>query len=121
MEVFYLEQRWTSEGEPELGVGIVKDVSKGRVQMYFPVSDESRIYAIENAPLRRVVFKPGDVIVDAQQQPFIIKSVLQVGKLIKYGGQGRTMSEAEMGDVSLNHGVDDRLAMGDVDTPAVFA
>ena len=121
MDVFFPDQRWTSEGEPELGVGIVTDISKGRVQLYFPVSGESRMYAIENAPLRRVRFKPGDVIVDAQKRQLIIENVPQDGKLIKYVGQGRTMSEADLGDVSVNHGVDDRLAMGIVDTPEVFA
>jgi ATP-dependent helicase HepA len=121
MEVFFPDQRWTSEGEPELGVGIVKEVSNARVQIHFPISGESRMYAIENAPLRRVRFKPGETIVDSQKRPLQIESVEEDGPLITYVGQERVLSEAELGDVSVNHGVDDRLAQGDVETPELFA
>jgi ATP-dependent helicase HepA len=121
MEVFFPDQRWTSKGEPELGVGIVKEVSDGRVQVHFSVSGELRMYAIENAPLRRVRFKPGDTVVDSSKQPLQIESVQEDGALITYFGQGRALSESELGDVSVNHGVDDRLSQGDVETPEVFA
>jgi ATP-dependent helicase HepA len=120
MAIFFPDQRWTSEGEPELGVGIVTDTSKGRVKIHFPVSDESRLYAMENAPLRRVLFKPGDTVVDVYNQPLTIEKVAHDGALITYFGQDRHLSEAELGDVSVKHGVDDRLSQGDVDTPEVF-
>lgn len=121
MGIFFPDQRWTSEGEPELGVGIVIETSKGRVQIRFPVSGETRLYAMENAPLRRVLFKPGDTIMDTSKRPLLIEQVQQEGKLFIYFGQDRTLSEAELGDVSVKHGVDDRLSMGDVDTPELFA
>lgn len=120
MENFFPDQRWTSEGEPELGVGIVQETSKGRVQIYFPISGETRLYAMANAPLRRVLFKPGDTIVDTHQRPMLVERVQQ-GDLILYIGPDRVLSEADLGDVSVKHGVDDRLAMGDVDTPEIFA
>lgn len=118
---FFPEQRWTSEGEPELGVGIVTETSKGRVTIHFPVPDETRQYAMENAPLRRVVFKPGDTIVDMNQQPLLVDRVEEKGEIFIYTGKDRSLSEAELGDVSVTHGVDDRLFMGDVETPQLFA
>ncbi|MBI9069538.1 MAG: RNA polymerase-associated protein RapA [Salinivirgaceae bacterium] len=121
MENFFPEQRWTSEGEPELGVGIVKEISKDRVQMHFPIAGETRLYATENAPLRRVIFKPGDTIVDTHKRTMLVEQVQQDGELLIYFGQDRTLSEADLGDVSVKHGVDDRLSMGDVDTPELFA
>ncbi|MDX2429864.1 MAG: SNF2-related protein, partial [Bacteroides sp.] len=118
---FFPDQRWTSEGEPELGVGMLTEISKGRIQIHFPISGETRLYAMENAPLRRVIFKPGDTIMDAGNRPMIIERIEQDEHLITYYGQDRALSEAELGDVSYKHGVDDQLLTGDVDTPAVFA
>ncbi len=120
MEIFYPDQRWISEGEPELGLGIVQETSKGRVQIFFPLAGETRLYSAENAPLRRVLFKPGDTIVDDQKRPLLIERV-QEGELILYIGKDRVLSEAELGDVTVRHGVDDKLVMGDVDPPELFA
>lgn len=121
MEDFYPDQRWTSEGEPELGVGVVVETTKNRVHIHFPAADESRQYALANAPLRRVVFKPGDTVVDANKRPFVIERVQDSGELLLYIGKEGVLSEADLGDVSIMHGVDDRLLMGDVATPDVFA
>jgi ATP-dependent helicase HepA len=121
MENYFLDQRWTSEGEPELGVGIVTEISKGRVKIHFPLSAETRLYAVKDAPLRRVLFKQGDTVMDTNKAPMLIERVDQTGDLVTYFGQGRTLSEAELGDVSAQHGVDDRLFMGDVEPPQVFA
>ena len=118
---FFPDQRWTSEGEPELGIGIVVEISKSRVQVHFPTADETRQYAVDSAPLRRVVFKPGDTITDTNKRPLLIEQVQEEGDLIQYIGKGWTLSEANLGDVAIQHGVDDRLYMGDVETPALFA
>lgn len=120
MSNFFPNQRYTSEGEPELGVGILTETSKGRVQIHFPVSDVTRLYAMESAPLRRVVFKPGDTIININNQSMLIERVKQEGELYTYYGQGRSVSEADLGDVTVNFGVDERLYMGDVDTPELF-
>jgi ATP-dependent helicase HepA len=121
MEIFFPNQRWTSEGEPELGVGIVTEVSKNRVQIHFPVLGETRLYAMENAPVRRVVFKPGDTIVDRDNNPLLIEKVKEDGNILIYFGQDRILSEADLGDVTDKHGVVDHLMTGEVDTPEVFA
>ncbi|MEL7530152.1 MAG: RNA polymerase-associated protein RapA [Bacteroidota bacterium] len=121
MEMFFPEQRWTSEGEPELGVGIVSETAKGRVKIHFPAAGETRLYAAENSPLRRVVFKPGDTIVDTQNRPLLIERVQEGAELIIYIGEDRALSEADLGEVAITHGLDDRLAMGEVDSPQLFA
>jgi ATP-dependent helicase HepA len=121
MANFYPDQRWTSEGEPELGVGVVVETSKGRVQVRFAAAGETRQYALANAPLRRVIFKTGDTVVDKNKHPIVIESVQDNGELLLYIGKGGALSEADLGDVAVQHGADDRLFMGDVETPAVFA
>jgi ATP-dependent helicase HepA len=121
MGIFFPNQRYSSEGEPELGVGILTETSKGRVRIQFPISNETRLYAISSAPLRRVVFKPGDTIIDTNNKPLLIERVELKNELYIYYGKDRSLSEAELGDVSVAHGVDDRLLMGDVDTHKMFA
>ena len=112
MGAFFPNQRYTSKGEPELGVGIITETSKGKVQLHFPISNEIRLYALESASLHRVVFKPGDTIIDTKGQALLVKQVELEGDLYIYYGEDRKLSEAELGDVSVKHGVDDRLFMG---------
>lgn len=121
IEQFYPDQRYTSQGEPELGVGILQDVSPRKVKIYFPGSDETRVYAVESAPLRRVVFRPGDTIEDVNNHTLLIQSVELEDGLYVYYGKDQKISEAELGDVMVHYGATDRLFMGDVDAPHAFA
>ncbi len=121
MEDFFLNQRYTSSGEPELGMGIVTEVSKDKVQMYFPASDETRLYAKASAPLVRTIFKIGDTIIDHQGQSMLIEKVKIMNGIYEYLGNNRKLNEAEIGDGTTTTSVDDRLFMGDVDTPEMFA
>lgn len=121
MGEFLPNQRYTSAGEPELGVGIVTEVSKGKVRISFPASAETRQYSIESAPLLRTIFKPGHTIVDQQGQTLLIEEVKLEGGLYTYFGKGRRLGEPELGDVTISHTVEDRLFSGDMDSPELFA
>lgn len=121
MEDFFPNQRYTSAGEPELGMGIVLEVSKDKVQIHFPLADEMRLYAKESAPLNRTIFKVGDTIIDHQGQSMKIEKVQREGNIYVYFGNGTNMLEAEIGTGTTTTNVDDRLFMGDVDTPEMFA
>lgn len=121
MEDFFPNQRYTSSGEPELGIGIVTEVSKGRVQIHFPVSNETRLYAIESAPLHRTIFKTGDTIIDQQGESIDIEQVKLNDGLYVYYGNGRALEESEIAGGSTMHNVEDRLFSGDVDSPELFA
>ena len=55
-------QRWISNTEPELGLGIAFEVAYRRVVITFPASDERRTYALDNAPLTRVRYRVADRI-----------------------------------------------------------
>ena len=55
-------QRWVSDAEPELGLGVVMSAGSGRVSILFPAVDDRREYALDSAPVRRVAFEEGDNI-----------------------------------------------------------
>ena len=49
-------QRWVSNSEPELGLGVVISAGSGRVSILFPAADERREYAL-GTTVRRVAFE----------------------------------------------------------------
>src|SRR4051812_10975235 len=68
-------QRWVSDTEPELGLGIVLKAEFARVEVLFPAANEMRQYALKTAPLRRVKFQEGDTIKTHDGVQFTVDSV----------------------------------------------
>ena len=58
--IFALGQRWLSDTEPDLGLGLVTEVDGRTVTIEFRSVNESRRYAQTSAPLTRLVLKTGD-------------------------------------------------------------
>ncbi|WP_131669329.1 RNA polymerase-associated protein RapA [Psychrobacter pygoscelis] len=85
---FAVGQRYLSDTESELGLGIVIDVDDRCVHILFPQSEETRVYAKNSAPLSRVVFKVGDKITDQDGQTHIVTAVDEVMGVIKYHVDG---------------------------------
>ncbi|UAY77170.1 RNA polymerase-associated protein RapA [Pasteurella canis] len=61
--VFAVGQRWISESENNLGLGIIVNIDIRSVTILFPASEEQRIYALDSAPLTRVLFQVNDEII----------------------------------------------------------
>lgn len=59
---FVLGQRWLSDTEPDLGLGVVSDTDHRSVTLDFTAVGESRRYAKDSAPLSRLILKPGDIV-----------------------------------------------------------
>ena len=64
--VFVPGQRWISNTESELGLGIVVELANRRVEISFPASGERRTYAVDNAPISRVQYEVGQQIQNEQ-------------------------------------------------------
>lgn len=62
MTPFVPGQRWLSETQTELGLGLVTAIEGRQVSILFPATGETRLYARDNAPLSRVCFLPGERI-----------------------------------------------------------
>ncbi|MDO6561843.1 RNA polymerase-associated protein RapA [Amphritea sp. 1_MG-2023] len=65
MSEFIPGQRWISNTESNLGLGLVTSVSNRRVEMLFPAVAEERTYAVDNAPLSRVIYPVGEQVRNA--------------------------------------------------------
>ena len=121
MSVFLPGQRWISESEPELGLGTVVQAGNGRVQVEFKAAGESRTYAIDQAPLKRVRFRAGDTIRTHAGQEFFVKEVIEQQGLLIYADEGHQLPEAQMSDRLSLQGPQERLLAGRFDPSTAFA
>jgi ATP-dependent helicase HepA len=84
MQDFAPGQRWISDSEPELGLGLIIEIEGRRLTVEFPKSAETRHYAKDNAPLSRISFNPGDQIQDRNEKTYEIINVETIDGLLIY-------------------------------------
>lgn len=108
-------QRWVSETEPELGVGIMLSVEFKRVEVMFPAVGERRQYALESAPLRRVALKAGESLETHNGDVLEVEEVLEIDHLLVYICDGKEVTEASLSDTMSFSRPEDRLLGGRVD------
>lgn len=96
MSAYVVGQRFVSESEPELGLGILERIEKRRIAVRFPASDTLRLYAQGSAPIRRVAFRVGDEVEDTRGSRFRIEEVEEREGLLRYRNGSRRVSEAEL-------------------------
>ncbi len=113
-------QRWVSDTEPELGLGIILRAGVGRVEVHFPAANEQRQYAIESAPLRRVRFAAGDKVKSRQSVEFIVDAVEEEAGLLVYRHSRGKLAEADLSDTISFSKPEDRLFAGHTDDLRTF-
>ncbi|MGE9270209.1 MAG: SNF2-related protein, partial [Verrucomicrobiales bacterium] len=113
-------QRWISTSEPTLGLGIVLTTEHNRVELHFPAAEETRMYALDSAPLVRVRFKPGDEISDHQGNEFVVERVEEEDGQLTYFGDDHEVPEAALLDSLSFTSPEDRLLAGLCDDPRDF-
>ncbi len=125
MPTFVPGQRWISETEPELGLGIVLSVENNRATLLFIASSERRTYAVNNSPLTRVRFSKGDSIESADGWKLKVTEVREKNGLITYEGVDEDGTLRTLEEVDLNHFMQfnkpqDRLFTGQLDPSELF-
>lgn len=124
---FVVGQRWISESENNLGLGIVRAVDARTVTIDFPAADEQRVYAVAVAPLTRVQFQQGDTVSSAEGWQLSISDVVEnQGVLIYLGKRLDSDEEAVLPETLLDHKVSfskpqDRLFSAQIDRSDRFA
>lgn len=83
-ENFAIGQRYLSDSESSLGLGVVIDVDERCVHILFPQSEETRVYAKASALLSRVVFSVGDDITDQDGNLYQVAQCEEVSGVMRY-------------------------------------
>ena len=109
---FHKGQRWISDSEPELGLGSVERSSRLTVTLHFGASGETREYARDNAPLRRVRFHPGDTVKDRDGHAFTITFVQERDGLLHYRADADEFCETALSDAISFNKPEERLFAG---------
>lgn len=117
---FKLGQRWISNTEPELGLGVITDNENRRVTVQFPASGERRTYATDNAPLNRVQYQLGDQIANTQKMTMTVTHIEEEQGYIVYAGLDEEGEMQVIPELELNSFVQfnrpqDRLFAGQID------
>src|SRR6202049_510310 len=108
-------QRWVSDSEPELGLGIILQTDSGRVSIFFPAANEHRQYALSSAPLRRVAFKEGDKIKTQSGATLAVESAEEQNGLLVYRTARGDVPEADLSDTISFSTPLERLLGGQID------
>lgn len=117
---FITGQRWISNTEPELGLGIVSETDHRFATLSFPAAGEQRIYAKNNAPLTRVQYRVGENIKDLDGNILLIESISEDEGYLSYHGLNVDGETITWGEVELDCFVQfnkpqDRLFAGQID------
>ena len=122
---FVIGQRWISNSEAELGLGIVKENSGRRVVISFPAANEERTYAADNAPLSRVIYPVDDTVKTEEGMAFTITAQHDLNGCIIYHGTDENGQEVSLHELDLSSHVQfsqpqDRLFAGQIDKNRQF-
>ena len=126
MNKFALGQRWISDSESDLGLGTVVALEGRMLTLLFPASGETRLYSMQEAPLTRVLFNPGDTIKSADGFELTVSSVQEKNDCLVYLGQRTDSGElVELREMFLDHFISfsqpqDRLFAGQIDRFETF-
>ncbi|WP_395719640.1 helicase-related protein [Prosthecobacter sp.] len=114
-------QRWLSQSEPELGLGIVRKLEGAFIELHFPAVGETRRYARQSAPLHRASFRAGDTITlrDGSKHP--IDAVAAQNGALTYHCGAQIIPESELADTLALGGPQERLLAANVDDLQAFA
>ncbi len=118
-------QRWVSNTESELGLGIVIKVANRRVELSFPAAGENRTYAIDNAPLSRVRYEVDQQVTNVEDQILVISEVEEHNGCLIYLGTDENAQFMVLPELELNSFVQfskpqERLFAGQVDKNRAF-
>lgn len=118
-------QRWISNSESELGLGIVVEYASRRVEIRFPAAAETRTYAADNAPLSRVAYEPGDRVCDMQGRAMKVIERIEHNQCFIYRGLDDAGEEMILPELELDSAVhfsrpQERLFAGQIDRNSLF-
>ncbi|MEO1574876.1 MAG: SNF2-related protein, partial [Pseudomonadota bacterium] len=95
-------QRFASATEPDLGLGMVIDVEGRRMTVLFPAAGERRVYAMDNAPLHRVLYTRGDRVEDDTGRSLRVRAAKEGDGRVHYECETEDGDEVELDEANLS-------------------
>ncbi|MGB1237748.1 MAG: RNA polymerase-associated protein RapA [Pseudomonadales bacterium] len=113
-------QRWISNTESELGLGIVVSSENRRIEVSFPAAGERRTYATDNAPLSRVIYNVKEQVCDQSGESYTVTERLEhngcfIYQCLDEAGNPATLPEIELDSFVHFSKPQDRLFAGQID------
>ena len=123
---FAIGQRWISETENSLGLGIITDLDFRSVTLHFPATNETRIYAVAQAPLTRIVLNKGEQLHHQAGWQGEVLDVQEMNGLLFYlvknaQGEEIIVNEKELSPIISFSQAKDRLFSSQIDRSEHFA
>lgn len=114
-------QRWVSDTETGLGLGVIAEVGFRQITIIFPAAAEKRIYSRDNSPLTRIVFAVGDRVKSEEQWMLTVESISDDNGYITYHGKRDDGTAASLEELDLDNRLrfntpKDRLFAGQLDS-----
>ena len=99
---FIIGQRWISNTESQLGLGIITEVDRRQITLSFPAAEEDRIYAIDNAPLSRILFSEGEDLITNDEQRLTVTNIEEHEGLLFYTGTDESGNEQQIVETQIS-------------------
>lgn len=120
MQQFIPGQRWSSNTEPELGLGTLLALEGRTVRIVFLATGDIRNYAIGNMPMSRVQFEPGDRIESHEGWFLTVEHLIEENGLLNYQGRlddgcKAVLAEGELSNFIQFNKPQERLFAGQID------
>lgn len=118
-------QRWISNTEVDLGLGVVVESANRRVEINFPAIGEIRTYAIDNAPLSRVCYEADEEIHTDDGRVLRVKERLEHNGCFIYIAVDEDNQEVVLPELNLDSSVhfskpQERLFAGQIDRHGLY-
>ena len=123
---FAIGQRWISETENSLGLGMITALDFRSVTLHFPASDETRIYAVAQAPLTRIALNKGEQLHHQAGWQGKVLDIQEMNGLLFYlvknmQGEEIIVNEKELSPIISFSQAKDRLFSSQIDRSEHFA
>ena len=123
---FAIGQRWISETENSLGLGMITALDFRSVTLHFPATDETRIYAVAQAPLTRIALNKGEQLHHQTGWQGEVLDVQEMNGLLFYlvknaQGEEIIVNEKELSPIISFSQAKDRLFSSQIDRSEHFA
>ena len=123
---FAIGQRWISETENSLGLGMITALDFRSVTLHFPATDETRIYAVAQAPLTRIELNKGEQLHHQAGWQGEVLDVQEMNGLLFYlvkneQGEDIIINEKELSPIISFSQAKDRLFSSQIDRSEHFA